>query len=157
MTLIDRALYAYIKGIKRWMECPVCHGKMKFSKKSQSWECNSCEYALLETDFLDDFVFWFCDGCNTYLNVQKGFDRKGKTWVCKKCGFNNDITFNNIRGVCKDCGDLLYNPNATICDSCKAERLCKAKAFCDTASEICYTLADSLQIADDTDSQEFND
>ena len=77
MTLIDRALYVYIKRIKKWMECPVCHGKMNFSKYSKFWKCDSCEYTLLETDFLDDFVFWFCDGCNTYLNAQKGFDRKG--------------------------------------------------------------------------------
>lgn len=36
-------------------------------------------------------VYWYCDECESLLNVQKGFnDRSGK-WRCAKCGFINSI------------------------------------------------------------------
>lgn len=143
-SLADILTYTYIKRIKRWMECPVCHKKMVFSKGIKSWICQDCEYTITEDDFLDDFVFWFCDGCNNYLNIQPGFDRKGTSWVCTKCGFNNDITFANLRGECKDCGTLLMNPDATICSECKTVRLQKAKAILDASADLCFTLADTI-------------
>ena len=144
-NISDILTYAYIKRIKRWMECPVCHKRMLFSKKEKSWICHNCEYTITEDDFLDDFVFWFCDGCNDYLNAQPGFDRKGVSWVCTKCGFNNDTTFNNLRGQCKDCGTLLMNPDATICPECKTKRLQKAKAVLDASADLCFTLADTVR------------
>lgn len=144
-SLIDILSYGYIKGIKRWMECPLCHERMLFSKEKKSWMCVGCEYTITEADFLDDFVFWFCDGCNTYLNAQHGFDRKGTHWVCSQCGFDNDTTFDNLRGQCKDCGTLLMNPDATICPECKTVRLQKAKALLDAASELCFTLSDAIK------------
>lgn len=144
-NISDILTYAYIKRIKRWMECPVCHKRMLFSKKAKSWICHNCEYAITEDDFLDNFVFWFCDGCNDYLNAQPGFDRKGVSWVCTKCGFNNDTTFNNLRGQCKDCGILLMNPDATICPECKTKRLQKAKAVLDASADLCFTLADTVR------------
>ena len=97
MSISDRVTYFYIKNVKRWMECPVCHYKLFFKKEKAAWYCGKCKYKLFEKEFLDDFVFWFCDGCGTYLNVQNGFNRKGTTWVCTKCGLNNDITFSNIK------------------------------------------------------------
>lgn len=144
-SLSDILSYAYIKRIKRWMECPICHKKMVFSNAQKAWICQSCEYIITEADFLDDFVFWFCDGCNDYLNAQPGFDRKGSSWVCTKCGFNNDTTFANLRGECKDCGVLLANPDATICSDCKIKRLQKAKAILDSTADLCYKLADVVR------------
>ena len=144
-NLGDALTYFYIKIIKQWMECPVCHKRMLFSKEKESWVCVGCDYTITEDDFLDDFVFWFCDGCNTYLNAQQGFDRKGTTWVCNRCGFNNDITFANVKGECKDCGTLLDNPDATICPKCKMVRLQKAKAVLSAASDFCYTLSDVIR------------
>lgn len=144
-NLFEVLEYAYIKRIKGWMECPVCHKRMLFVKDRRAWVCVGCEYFITEEDFLDDFVFWFCDGCNTYLNNQPGFDRKGTRWTCAKCGFDNDITFDNIRGECKDCGVLLPNPDATICPECKIVRLQKAKAVLDASADLCFTLSDAIR------------
>ena len=59
MSFISKATYFYIKNIKRWMECPVCHNKMLFDKETDNWSCDTCNYILSEKDFLDDFIFWF--------------------------------------------------------------------------------------------------
>lgn len=150
MSLIDTVTYFYIKNIKRWMFCPVCNQKMHFSKTSKSWSCNSCNYSLLESEFLDDFVFWFCDGCETYLNIQKSFNRKAESHICEKCGFNNDTTFSNIKGQCKDCGKLLNNPDATICQDCKTKRIEKARDFCLKAASICEELSSTLNKKEET-------
>ena len=155
-NLSNKLTYSYIKNIKRWMECPVCHRKMIFEKGRSAWVCNDCSYALPEEEFLDDFVFWFCDGCNEYLNVQDGFDRKRTNWVCTKCGFDNDITFANLRGQCKDCGKLLMNPDATICSECKTIRMRKAKAVLDSVADFCEILKDALQ-SNDSHSQQTYD
>lgn len=154
MKLMDKITYTYIKGIKKWMECPVCHEKMTFKKSSKEWKCDHCLYSISEEEFLDDFVFWFCDGCESYLNVQPGFNRKRNEWICTECGLKNDITFANIKGQCKDCGILLDNPNATICSDCKTIRMKKAQMALETVSDICYTLSDALK---ETDSTEINE
>ena len=75
MNIGDRASYLYIKHIKKWMECTVCHEKMVFNEHTKSWVCQKCPYTLTESEFLDDYVFWFCDECGTYLNIQSGFNR----------------------------------------------------------------------------------
>lgn len=144
MSISDKITYFYIKRMKKWMECPVCHKKLFYNKKQKAWICTSCSYPLPEEEFLDDFVFWFCDGCETYLNVQNGFDRKGTTWICTQCGFNNDITFNNLRGQCKDWGALLLNPDATICHDCKTRRMEKAQIILQTLSDACFEIRDTL-------------
>lgn len=141
-SLIEMLSYGYIKGIKRWMECPLCHKRMLFCKEKKSWVCIDCNYSITEADFLDDFVFWFCDGCNAYLNAQLGFDRKGSHWVCSQCGFDNDITSENLCGQCKDCGVVLKNPDAAICPECKIIRLQKTKVLLDATSEVCFALSD---------------
>lgn len=163
MSLIDKANYFYTKNIRKCMECPVCYGNMIFRKRDNVWCCEKCNYVLSEKEFLDDFVFWFCDGCGTYLNVQEGFDRKASNWNCKRCGFNNDITENNIKGECKDCGALIDNPDATICSACKTIRLKKAQEFLQVLSASCQTLADTLgektpeRIYEETNSFEVNE
>lgn len=40
---------------------------------------------------------WYCDECDALLNDQEGFDISTGKWICKKCGFENDISQNNIR------------------------------------------------------------
>ncbi len=129
MKLADKVSYTYIKRIKKWMECPVCHKKMTFNKSKKSWLCNKCAYEISEKDFLDDFVFWFCDECNTYLNCQKGFDKKSAKHICQECGYENDTTFDNIKGSCIDCGNILANQNAYLCDDCKKQRKERAKEW----------------------------
>ena len=140
MNVSDKLTYFYTKKIKRWMLCPVCYQKMHFSKNNSNWICDNCKYTLLEADFLDNYVFWYCDCCNSYLNIQNEFDRKGTHHICENCGFDNDITPSNIVGVCKDCGTHIDNPNATICENCKIVRLEKAAKKCDDISVACDQL-----------------
>ena len=144
MNFVDKLTYFYIKNIKCSMICPVCKHDLFFSKHTKSWICNNCYYELPEAEFLDDFIFWFCDGCETYLNIQKSFDKKSKKHICERCGFNNDTTFSNVKGQCKDCEKMLSNPDAIICKECKKERMIKAYHFCQEVSSICQDLSSTL-------------
>ena len=128
MNIKDQLSYLYIRNIKKWMFCPACkEGKMTLNKKASLWTCEDCGYNFSEEYFLDDCVFWFCDECNSYLNNQEGFDRNASRHVCQECGYENDTTFTNIKGVCSDCGKLLPNPEATLCADCRQLRRNKAK------------------------------
>ena len=124
----DRVTYFYIKNIKKWMFCPACkNGKMSFNKKNSHWVCEDCGYSFSEKYFLDDCVFWFCDECEAYLNNQEGFDKNAEKHICRKCGYENDTTFDNIKGICSDCGKSLPNPDATLCVECRIARREKRK------------------------------
>lgn len=96
MNLIERIQHFYTKHIKKWMFCPVCHEKMRISKNGTVWTCEHCEYVISDEDFKDDFVFWFCDKCKSYLNIQEGFDQNEEVWTCKKCGYVNELTEENM-------------------------------------------------------------
>lgn len=50
---------------------------------------------------------WYCDGCGTYMNDQEGFTVEDDYWVCTECGWENDVTEDNI----VDCDEevTLYN------------------------------------------------
>ncbi len=82
---------------------------------------------LKESDFLENCVFWYCDGCDAYLNNQENFDRNASKHICDNCGYENDLTEDNIKEVCSDCGVLLSNSNKKLCDSCRQARKDKAK------------------------------
>ena len=138
----DRATYFYIKNIKKWMFCPDCkNGKMTFNKRDTLWTCEECGYQFSEEYFLDDCVFWFCDECETYLNNQEGFDKNSSRHICRKCGYENDTTFNNIKGTCSDCGKLLPNPDATLCADCRQARREKAKQWLVTTGKVAAGIA----------------
>lgn len=132
----DRIAYTYVKRIKRWMKCPVCHEKMTFKKDPKFWICDSCQYTIAEKEFLDDLVLWICDECNTNLNCQEGFDEHSSRHICRVCGYENDIILNNIKGICIDCGKVKRNPNATLCDGCKQIRKQKAKEWLKTTGKV---------------------
>lgn len=136
-TILETMTYAYIRRIKKWMFCPACqNGKMTINKKSTLWTCEECGYKLSADEFEDDYVFWFCDECSTYLNNQEGFDRHASRHICTKCGYENDTTFDNIKGICSDCGKLLPDPDATLCVDCKLARKQKAKEWLKTAGKV---------------------
>lgn len=139
MKPYDKVSYFYTKHLKKWIECPICHKKMRFNKQKQSWVCNSCNYKILEKDFTDDFVFWFCDNCDTYLNNQDGFDKKTSKHTCQECGYENDTTLENIKGSCIDCGKTLTNPNIKLCENCKKQRKEKAKEWLTKTGKIVAT------------------
>ncbi len=129
--------YAYIRKIKKWMFCPACqNGKMTINKKSTLWICEDCGYMLSADEFEDDYVFWFCDECNAYLNNQDGFDRHSTRHTCQKCGYENDTTFDNVKGICSDCGKIIPDPDATLCVDCKRVRKDKAKEWLKTAGKV---------------------
>jgi len=90
---------------------------------------------------LDDCVFWFCDECETYLNNQEGFDCNASKHICRNCGYENDTTFDNIKGTCSDCGKLLPNPDATLCADCRQSRREKAKQWLITAGKVAAGVA----------------
>lgn len=144
----NRLTYAYIRRIKKWMICPSCKtGKMRIDKKTNMWACNSCGYMLSNDEFKDDYVFWFCDECATYLNIQEGFDRNAKKHICKKCGYENDTTFDNIKGICSDCGKLLTNPDVTLCQDCKKVRIQKTADIAITIGVVAGAVAVGIATA----------
>lgn len=129
VNIVDTLTYFYIKRIKRGMQCPVCNQKLIFSKSKASWCCNNCDYSLQENDFYDDYVFMFCDECNAYLNNQEGFDKNATKHICRECGYENDTTFDNIKGSCIDCGTIIENPDGYLCADCKKQIKEKAEKW----------------------------
>ena len=124
------------------MFCPACQeGKMIIDKKSTIWTCEDCRYTLLADDFENGYIFWFCDECNTYLNNQKDFDIKSPHHICRRCGYKNDTTLDNIKGICSDCGKIIPDPDGTLCIDCKQIRKVKAKEWLKTAGEVVGTTA----------------
>lgn len=147
-SIMNSITYAYIRKIKKWMFCPSCQqGKMSINKKSTLWTCEGCGYNLSADEFEDDYVFWFCDECNTYLNNQEGFDRNASRHICTNCGYENDTTFDNVKGVCSDCGKIIPDPDGTICVDCKQERRRKAKEWLITAGKIVGAVAAVASVA----------
>ncbi|MBR2811796.1 MAG: hypothetical protein IKD69_10480 [Solobacterium sp.] len=41
-------------------------------------------------------IEWFCDGCGAHLNEQAGFDDHLPAWQCRRCGYINPISFEEI-------------------------------------------------------------
>lgn len=141
-NIVEWVTYAYIRRIKKWMFCPACQsGKMTINKKSTMWTCEDCGYRLSADEFEDDYVFWFCDECGTYLNTQEGFERQGSRHICRNCGYENDTTFENIKGTCSDCGKTIPDPDATLCADCKQLRKKKAKEWLIKAGKVVGVVA----------------
>ena len=83
-------------GVKLWMDCPACRSKnMYLGASGRKWKCPDCGYTISQKEKRSG-VFWFCDNCETYLNVQTGFTIKNKIWKCTECGHINDVTKANI-------------------------------------------------------------
>lgn len=59
------------------------------------WQCFDCGYAISIREKLFG-TLWFCDNCDTYMNVQSGFNTKNGHWKCSECGFENDVSSKNI-------------------------------------------------------------
>lgn len=159
-NLIEVATYAYIRKIKKWMFCPACQqGKMTINKKSTLWTCEDCGYKLSADEFEDDYVFWFCDECNTYLNNQEDFDRYASRHICKKCGYENDTTFDHVKGICSDCGKIIPDSDGTLCADCRLARRQRAKDWLATAGKVAgvvVTIAGAISLASQTSNAEAN-
>lgn len=141
-NLGDRISYFYIKNLKKWMFCPSCkNGKMSFNKKTSHWMCEDCGYSFSEETFLESCIFWFCDECESYLNNQEGFDCIASKHICRNCGYENDTTFDNTKGICSDCGKILPGPDASLCADCRQIRREKAKQWLITAGKVAAGIA----------------
>jgi len=137
--LRERLIYAYIRKIKRWIFCPACEGKMVLNHDSSCWHCEKCDYNLSVKEFESGYVFWFCDECNSFLNIQSGFNLDNESWICTNCGYVNDIT-PNLRKICDVCGKVLPEEQ-TLCDDCKKARKEKATQRLKTVGIIFGTVA----------------
>ena len=83
-------------GVKLWMDCPSCRSRnMYLGPSRRMWKCPDCGYAISRFKKLTS-VFWFCDSCESFLNVQEGFTAKHKTWKCSECGYTNSVTRKDI-------------------------------------------------------------
>ena len=76
------------------MECPCCGKTMYLA--DDVWRCYDCAYCITQKDMLDGVIFWFCDECGRFLNVQPGFTDKTGAWKCVGCGFANDVSEDNV-------------------------------------------------------------
>ena len=82
--------------VRYWMDCPKCRSKNMYNRSIfGNWRCPDCNYKM--SAFEKQFgVLWFCDKCDTYMNIKKGFTTQNKKWECTECGFVNDVTSKNI-------------------------------------------------------------
>ncbi len=76
------------------MKCPCCGGQMLLEE--ESWQCRDCSYCISQKAMLDGAVFWFCDECGRFLNVQQDFTTATGAWKCVACGWANDVSEDNM-------------------------------------------------------------
>ena len=77
-------------------DCPSCRGRhMILKHDSNLWRCFDCGYKISKQE-LKEITFWFCDDCETLLNIQPGFSGNYEKWTCRECGCHNNITEENI-------------------------------------------------------------
>ncbi|MBP3808687.1 MAG: hypothetical protein ILA13_09925 [Eubacterium sp.] len=83
-------------NVKSWQDCPACRSKNMFlGPEGKVWKCPDCGYKIKSKE-KNNIVFWFCDDCEAYLNIQKGFNEKTGKWRCTECGYVSDVTEDNI-------------------------------------------------------------
>ena len=73
--------------------CPACGNKM--DDEDDQWKCPTCKYSISKERAATE-IFWFCDNCGSFLNVQEDFDSSKDAFVCKECGFLNELSESNI-------------------------------------------------------------
>ena len=79
-----------------WSDCPKCRSSnMVYSDDKGCWVCLDCRYEMTQ-EWLERSTLWFCDKCNTYMNIQSGFSTDSGSWKCKYCCYDNDVTEDNV-------------------------------------------------------------
>ena len=83
--------------VNGWRVCPVCRGDgtLIHRKHGRNWNCKWCGFSLPNKAW-EDIILWFCDSCDTYMNIQPGFATESGRWVCTVCGQENDVSDDNI-------------------------------------------------------------
>ncbi len=93
--LIDWKSSMY-SSVEYWTDCPVCRSPNMFlGSEGRGWKCPDCGYRMTAEE-KETAVFWFCDDCDTFLNIQEGFSTDSETWICTECGYENNVTEENI-------------------------------------------------------------
>ena len=142
----------YEKNVKKTKDCPACKGigKLAADNNQKLWHCSECGYSITY-DKLDNCTYWFCNECETFLNIQPGFESVEERWICQVCGYENDIIAKVILGQCKDCGKPISNNEQNLCAECKQIRkerkdanLIKAKALALKASKAILVIAATI-------------
>lgn len=82
--------------LEYWTDCPRCNSpNMAYSQDKGCWHCFDCGYEMSQ-EWLERSVLWFCDKCDAYMNIQRGFSTYTGSWKCTNCGYDNDVTEDNI-------------------------------------------------------------
>nr|WP_308545932.1 hypothetical protein [uncultured Lachnoclostridium sp.] len=92
----DRQKTISKKVVYKKMICPACGDTMILNEKTSLWGCNKCNYSISNKEIEGGTVFWFCDNCESFLNIQQGFTIESSNWVCTECGIDNDVTEVNV-------------------------------------------------------------
>ena len=129
MGLKEKVTYEYIRRVNRRTFCPVCRkSEMRVDRKQRVWRCKNCGYIFPIKQSGSECVFWFCGNCDAYLNIQDNFDENAVEHTCSTCGYENSLEKENIKGMCRDCGEILQNPEDILCRKCIIARKEKSKA-----------------------------
>ncbi len=89
----DSSMFA---NVKYWMDCPACRSQYAYlGPEGKKWRCPDCGYTITDKE-KNRSVFWFCDNCDAFLNVQDGFTEKSGKWTCTECKYENDVTKENL-------------------------------------------------------------
>lgn len=84
----NSSMYA---GVTKWTECPVCRSENMYLGAEQiAWKCPDCGFIMHDL-MLKVGVLWFCDDCETFMNIQEGFNVNSGRWECTVCGCENDV------------------------------------------------------------------
>jgi len=87
------SMYAHVKY---WMDCPACRSRnMYLGPERKKWKCPDCGLVISAKEKKKG-VFWFCDDCEAFLNVQPGFTTENGVWKCTECGYVSGVTEDNI-------------------------------------------------------------
>ena len=89
----------------KYATCPKCGQILDFQKGFKETNkihiCTNCGLPVFNPLFDDKIkiknILWICDNCGDYMNNQEDFTDWDGVWKCKKCGYLNDVTENNIK------------------------------------------------------------
>lgn len=74
--------------------CPYC-GEPVANNDNGSNVKRKANEEIEEDEYMND-IDWYCDECGAYMNRQRGFTTRSGMWKCVICGYNNDVTEDNI-------------------------------------------------------------
>lgn len=69
----------------------------------------------LASAFGGNDITWYCDGCNSILNNQPGFNTDSGTWECTECGYENDVTSSNVYSSEEEYQEQMGIPRCPSC------------------------------------------